>query len=236
MEYYARLTDFKTKILSYVETIFKCYGRELLLRLEDYNLLEHPNNCLQSSTAIGYVMEEFLVSKLETFTQNHVAPDYKICRDASVHSTTNASYDCFSWLEPSLFAMINLKMNKTGSANNAVAAIHRLYEDFVVKSPETPKCFLVLKIFYDFALSTRDRQRKIFVTNVSAYFLDEINLRENHRQDKRNWSAELNLNSGRLQISEKTLRENRLAPEEISYQNTCETLRAIVERNAKKAR
>lgn len=36
MEYYARLTDFKTKILSYVETIFKCYGRELLLRLEAY--------------------------------------------------------------------------------------------------------------------------------------------------------------------------------------------------------
>lgn len=136
-------------------------------------------------------MEEFLVSKLETFTQNHVAPDYKICRDVSVHSTTNASYDCFSWLEPSRFAMINLKMNKTGSANNAVAAIHRLYEDFVVKSPETPKCFLVLKIFYDFALSTRDRQRKIFVTNASAYFLDEINLRENHRQDQTQLVGEL---------------------------------------------
>ena len=181
-------------------------------------------------------MEEFLVSKLETFTQNHVAPECKICRDASLQSTTNASYDCFSWLEPSLFAMINLKMNKARCANNAVAAIHRLYEDFVAKSPETPKCFLVLKIFYDFALSTRDRQRKIFVTNASAYFLDEIDLRENHRQDQRNWSANFNPNSGRLQISEKMLRENRLPPEEISYQNTCETLRAIVERNAKKVR
>ena len=208
----------------------------MLLRLEDYNLLERPNNWLQSSTAIGYVMEEFLVSKLETFTQNHVAPECKICRDASLQSTTNASYDCFSWLEPSLFAMINLKMNKARCANNAVAAIHRLYEDFVAKSPETPKCFLVLKIFYDFALSTRDRQRKIFVTNASAYFLDEIDLRENHRQDQRNWSANFNPNSGRLQISEKMLRENRLPPEEISYQNTCETLRAIVERNAKKVR
>ena len=221
---------------SWCREIFKCYGNELLLRLEDYNLLERPNNWLQSSTAIGYVMEEFLVSKLETFTQNHVAPECKICRDASLQSTTNASYDCFSWLEPSLFAMINLKMNKARCANNAVAAIHRLYEDFVAKSPETPKCFLVLKIFYDFALSTRDRQRKIFVTNASAYFLDEIDLRENHRQDQRNWSANFNPNSGRLQISEKMLRENRLPPEEISYQNTCETLRAIVERNAKKVR
>ncbi|MBR4976135.1 MAG: hypothetical protein IKY61_03700 [Thermoguttaceae bacterium] len=93
-----------------------------------------------------------------------------------------------------------------------------------------------MKIFYDFALSTRDRQRKIFVTNASAYFLDEIDLRENHRQDQRNWSANFNPNSGRLQISEKALRENRLPPEEISYQNTCATLRAIVERNAKKVR
>jgi hypothetical protein len=30
-----------------------------------------------------------------------------------------------------------------------------------------------------------------------------------------------------LQISEKALRENRLAPEEISYENACEMLRAI---------
>ena len=86
-------------------------------------------------------MEEFLVSKLETFTQNHIAPDYKICRDASVQSTTNASYDCFSWLEPSLFAMIDLKMNKARSANNAVAAIRRLREDFVVKSRKRRNAF-----------------------------------------------------------------------------------------------
>jgi hypothetical protein len=52
----------------YAFNIFRTYGRELVLRLEEYNLLQNKHNCIESSTAIGFVLEEFIVSKLEMYT------------------------------------------------------------------------------------------------------------------------------------------------------------------------
>lgn len=227
--FYNKIQEYRNEIVRICEEIFKVYGYELQLKLEDYNLLSNDNNCIQSSTSVGYIIEEFLVSKLEIYTSSQSQGKYKITR--SKGSTTNASYDCFSYIDK-LLAMINIKAVK--QTNNAISAINILYDDYVIKKPNTEKCFLILKIFYNYDISKRDKQRKIFIKNIESFFLDEIDFREEHEQDNRNWSKKYNPNSGRLQVSD-IFRQNHKVPlEQISYQNTLQMLEAISLRNKAK--
>ena len=71
MTYSKKLRYVQKKIQEYITTILKVYGNELLLLLEDYNLLQNPHNCIESSTAPGFILEEFIISKLAIFTQDH---------------------------------------------------------------------------------------------------------------------------------------------------------------------
>jgi len=229
--YYDSLKDFQQKIEYYVNEIFKVYGNELQLRLEDYNLLTSENNCLESSTAFGYIIEEFLVSKLEIYTQKHNLPtDYKIGRGSG--STTTASYDCSAEIQGGILAFVNIKADKKN--NNAVSAINILYNDYVVHNPETPKCFLVLKIHYEISSSPKDHQRKIFVNEISSFFLEEVDNSKEHKQDSRNWSATFNANSGRLQASSAFRKSHKVDYDNVSYENTRNTIQAIYDRNLEK--
>ena len=63
-DYYAELKKFKKELETYVRAIFSESKDELHLYLEGYNLLEDERNVIQSSTAIGYIIEEYLVSQL----------------------------------------------------------------------------------------------------------------------------------------------------------------------------
>ena len=67
-DHFKKLSSFKEAIENYLTQIFQVYGKELELRLEELNLLDNENNCLESSTAFGFVLEEFIVSKLECYT------------------------------------------------------------------------------------------------------------------------------------------------------------------------
>ena len=69
--YYQKLNFIKEKVINYLEQIFKVYGNELVLSLEEYNLLSNENNCIQSSTATGFILEEFITSKLELYSKDH---------------------------------------------------------------------------------------------------------------------------------------------------------------------
>ena len=131
-EYYNKLKTFQREVIKYTSEIFKVYGNELLLRLEEYNLLTNQYNCIETSTSIGFIIEEFIVSKLEIYTQQHNNNDnYKINRSAG--STTKASYDCFGFID-GIKIMINIKVDKGG--NNAISAIKMLYEDYVLNEPQ----------------------------------------------------------------------------------------------------
>ncbi len=222
--------------------IFNVYGNELILRLEEYNLLTHPNNCLESSTAPGFIIEEFLSSKLEIFTnaraQNNLTTPAKqnnfIIQRAI--GATSFSYDCFCNYGDTLF-MINIKAEKSGSNNNAVAAINRLYTDYCCNEPKQEKAFLVLKIHYSYGSSankpTGSNGRCILIDKIESYFLEEIDFSVGHKQDHRNWSINNNLNSGRLQITRKTLKENRLNFNDISYGKTFDFIKNIFLNNQK---
>jgi hypothetical protein len=52
-----------------------------------------------------------------------------------------------------------------------------------------------------------------------------------HKQDHRNWSSNFNANSGRLQITQKFLKDNLMNREEISYEATKKFLTDIFLKN-----
>lgn len=218
-KYYEKLKFVKAEVEKYLNEIYKVYGNELLLRLEEYNLLTNPNNCIETSTATGFVMEEFIVSKLETYTYNHNEVNEIKIQRINGQSTISSSYDCCA-IYDGIFLMINVKVQKKGTTNNAVAAINILHNDYVNKDPEQEKAYLVLKTFYDFGLSKKDSQRKILVNGIGSYYLEELDFSLGHKQDHRNWSANFKANSGRLQISDSWRKGHLLSEDEISYLKT----------------
>lgn len=215
--YYEKIKFVKEKVVSYLNEIFKVYGNELLLSLEEYNLLQNKNNCIESSTATGFIMEEFVVSKLEIYTQSHNnIDDIRIERIES-HGTQTTSYDCYVNYQ-NVFFMINVKIDKGN--NNAVSAINILHNDYVLTNPNQEKSFLVLKTKYTFGESVKTKERKILIKGISVYALEEVDFSIGHKQDHRNWSEQFNPASGRLQVTKKFMEQNKVKEDEISYNKT----------------
>lgn len=229
-KYYNIALGFKKKLEETISIIFKTYGNELLLRIEELNILQNKHNSIETSTAIGYLLEEFIISKLEIFISASKNFEFDVTRNKQ--STQNSSFDFTSMYKNNYF-LINLKAEK--NANNAVAAINKLYNDYVKDNIE--KHFLILKINYliDFSkLETKKLNKKIIIKKIESYFLEEIDFSRGHTQDNRNWSEKFNPNSGRLIISTKFISENKLPINKISYKNTCIQLENIFESNLKK--
>lgn len=218
-KYYEKLKFVKSKVEKYLYEIFKVYGNELLLRLEEYNLLTNPSNCIETSTATGFIMEEFIVSKLETYTRNHNGVNEIKIQRINGQSTIGSSYDCFTVYD-GVFVMVNIKVQKKGAANNAVAAINILHNNYVCTKPTQKKAYLVFKTFYDFGLSKNDSQRKIMIQGIGSYYLEELDFSSGHKQDHRNWSEDFNAKSGRLQVSDSWRKTHILKEDDISYSRT----------------
>ena len=232
-KYYDSLKFVQAKLEEYLKSIFKTYGNELLLRLEDYNLLSNPNNCIETSTAIGFIIEEFITSKLSVYTRNHNGiNDIKLNKLTNI-STQNISYDCYVNFN-NIFVMINIKSQKEGSKNNAISAIGKLHNDYVNTNPKQEKAFLILKTDYDFDKSKIDLERKIFIKKIESFYLEEVDFKQGHKQDSRNWSSTFNANSGRLQVSEGFLKYHHLVESNISYLNTFNMIDEIYLNNLKK--
>jgi len=238
-KYYSDISDFRKKICEYTSQIFKYSSNELILRLEQLNLLNNEANCLESSTAFGFIIEEFLVSKLDEYTINHNGKDdYRVQRTGK--AVSDSSYDCIADIHNGIRALINVKVCKAGGANNAVAAIQQLHYDYVESDPEVSKCFLVLKVHYSFCRSIRNAsqgERAISIEKIESFFLDEIDMSKEHMQDHRSWSGKRSdPNAGRLQVSDSFLATHRLLPDAISYKNTVAMLNAVCNRNGGKTK
>ena len=220
-KYYEIIKEAKTKIKKYLDTIYQVSGDELLLELEHYNLLTNKNNCIETSTATGYIMEEFITSKLNLFTSKHKEKYDEIVIEKLPDdvSTANSSYDCFANYK-GIQILINIKVEKRATNNNAIAAINILHKDYVTINPNKEKAYIILKTCYSFANSKKDGERKIKIDETKCYALEEIDFSEGHKQDHRNWSREYNENSGRLQVPKTWIKNKKLKEKDISYKKT----------------
>ncbi len=229
MTYSAKLRYVQNKIKDYIAIILKVYGNELLLLLEDYNLLQNPRNCIESSTAPGFILEEFIVSKLAVFTQDHDGFKEIIVK-RNDGSTTTSSYDCYVDFE-GIRILINHKAEKEGGKNAGIASINKLYNDYVIHKPDQEKAFLVLKLKYKYIISSRDNQRKFFISGMDSFFLEEIDFSKEHKQDYRNWSKDFKSSSGRLRVDETFKSEHQMDDEKMSYLNTKEIIIMLKEKD-----
>lgn len=233
--YYKNTKDFQDKLKDYANSIFKAYGKELVLRLEEYNLLQNKHNCIESSTAIGFILEEFLVSKLEMFTHCDEDSDYII--DRFVGATASESFDCFS-IKGNMKFMVNVKAEKNGSsANDAVAAIEQLHRNYCQEEADKEKCFILFKIKYSIRDAYEDdehrraKPRHLYIDNLETYNIESVDFSNEWSQDNRSWSEKANghrtKNNGRLKISPAFRRDHKVPEADISFINTCRQLDRI---------
>lgn len=235
--YYQKTLDFQEKLQQYAWNIFKSYGRELVMRLEEYNLLQNKHNCIESSTAIGFVLEEFLVSKLEMYTH---CGDEEYIIDRFIGSTASESFDCYS-IKNGMKLMVNVKAEKNGQANNALAAIGQLHRNYCLEEPNQEKSFVLFKVKYSIQDAYEDSEfrrakpRCLYINELGSYCLEEVDFSKEHKQDNRSWSVATegknNKNNGRLQISSAFRESHKVPVDKISYQNTFKMLNDLVENN-----
>ncbi len=217
--YYDSIRFVKSKLNEYLTEIFKVYGNELQLKLEEYNLLTHIDNCIETSTATGFILEEFITSKLEIYSKDHNNIDEIQVKKLNGKSTINSSYDCYSFFN-NIFFMINIKVQKEFTQNNAIAAINILNKDYVTTNERQLKSYIILKTNYNFGTSKNDGTRKIMVKGIEVYSLEEVDFSTGHKQDHRNWSSNFNAKSGRLQIPTSWRKQHSLKEDQISYEKT----------------
>lgn len=229
MTYSEKLRYVQNKLQEYIATILKVYGNELLLLLEDCNLLQSPHNCIASSTAPGFILEEFIVSKLATFTQNHDGEKEVIVK-RNEGSTISSSYDCYVDYKD-VKILINHKAEKEDVNNNGIAAINKLYRDYVLSEPEQEKAFLVLKLGYKYIVSQRDCQRKFFISSIDSFFLEEIDFSKEHKQDHRNWSKNFKSSSGRLMVDRAFRANHHVEDNQMSYSETKQVITKLKEQD-----
>ncbi|UWV81997.1 UpaP162 family type II restriction enzyme [Mycoplasmopsis cynos] len=59
------LNNIKNFLESELKNIFKVYDNKIEIKVEDLNILKSSNSCIRSSTAIGYILEEFIYQKMK---------------------------------------------------------------------------------------------------------------------------------------------------------------------------
>nr|WP_307918276.1 hypothetical protein [Mycoplasmopsis bovis] len=56
--------ELQSKLEEAINNIFEITNNEISINVEDVNILQRDNNSINSSTAIGYILEEYLIKKI----------------------------------------------------------------------------------------------------------------------------------------------------------------------------
>ena len=219
--------------------IFQGSNNQLVFSLQGANLLKEKNNCIESSTAIGYAVEEYLVSKLVNYSGN-LKNALSIQRSSS--ATTQDSFDCYFY-ENGIKFLVNIKAEKEGGANDAIAAIKQLREDYC--DSDEQKSYIVLKAIYKIADANplnniSDRCIEIIDVESGSYCLEEVNMAGedgDFQQDNRNWKAgSNNFNNGRLKASSSFRKKHKMNEDDISFERTRQILNEIYDYNEERGK
>ena len=208
-EYQKTAKWFKNKIKNDIDLIYKLSSNELILELAKENLLELKDNCIESSTAIGYCIEEFIYKKLHRLDSNF----YK--RNNS--STQRSSYDLWV-LKNKILILINLKVNKKN--NNAIAALNQIYKDYCLSNPDQEKLFLIFKTNY------KIKNKMIKIENTNCFYFEECKFNL-IKTDNRRWSVKGGELSCRLQYNSNN-KMNEI--KDISYKDTFLKIKKLIKK------
>ena len=160
--------------------IWKKNDKKIAMFLSNVPLCKE-GSAVNSSTAIGYLMEEFLVQQL---SKNHFSkPDEK----------ANTSAFDFSFKNKKIHLVVNLKAEKTPGKNNGVCAGQQLLKFYT--QDKKPKLYLVLKSKY----SIDTKESKIDFLGLESRYLESWITYGKVKADRRGWSEKFNPLSGRLQ-------------------------------------
>lgn len=168
-QYYQKIKEFENAIVEMAENIFRTYGKELVLRSEEYNLLQRLDDSIGLSTAIGLYVENFIISKLVIFT--HCQPTFKYVIERADKAANTDSCDCFCECEGSSF-LVKVKSSKgTGSKHTATAA-----EDtgsyHIETGTKVVKSLIVLEVTYSVCEKIKEKPMHIAIENISACCLE----------------------------------------------------------------
>ena len=187
IDQYREIADLFQKLVEIsIKDIWEKHNNKIQLRLNDIPICLQ-GSAVNTSTAFGFIVEEFLVRQLPDFFTS------------SIQSTINSVED-FSYSDNlKIELMVNLKVEKNTSNNNGIVAGNILRNHYL--STPKPKLYLVMKSKYHL---DEDRSDLLF-DGISSYYLESFITRPNClRADSRNWSSEYNILSGRLQAPSST--------------------------------
>ena len=174
-EYRKAASWFKGLVDNDIGTILSKHKNTIKLQANDIPLIS-PGSVVNSSTAIGFCVEEFIRKQL---------PDYYVYPE----KTATSAFD-FKLEKEGVLYFCNIKVDRGN--NNAVCAIKQLKKCYLVDSK--PKLYLIFKLLYELDESAE----KIVIFDTKSFFLENF-IGTYQKSDKRNWSEEYNPDSGRLQ-------------------------------------
>jgi hypothetical protein len=184
---YREIADIFQKLVeASIKDIWKKHNNKVQLSLNDVPICLE-GSAVNTSTAFGFMIEEFLVRQLPNFFTR------------SINSTINSVED-FSYIDDSkIELMVNLKVEKNTSNNNGIVAGNILRNRYIAN--DKPKLYLVLKSKYHLD----EQHSDLHFDGTISYYLESFITRPNClRADSRNWSSEYNILSGRLQAPNRT--------------------------------
>lgn len=218
--------ELQSKLEEAINNIFEITNNEISINVEDVNILQRDNNSINSSTAIGYILEEYLIRKIEQYLSS---PDCHLEFSMKPNNKANTSSYDFSLVYKDHLFYINLKANR--NVNDAIATINRLYSDYVEYEGKNPLHYLVFKTNYDIDKSKISNQNKIIIKGTYSFFLEQIDFSKGWKQDHRSWSPGGKLNSSRLIVSKNFFNENQIEISKISYEQTRTYLEEMFNKN-----
>ena len=180
---------FQVLVENEIWKILSIYNNSINMILDDIEIC-YPGSALNTSPAIGYIVEAYLTNLLPESIFS--SPDL---------STIKSAYD-FKYIDDEIIELVvNLKVEKnTGSKNDGIVA-GKLLRTFYT-SNNKPKLYLILKLSYRI-----DEEKSIlYIENVDSLYLESFLSHDRClKADHRNWSEEFEILSGRLQIPSHTI-------------------------------
>ena len=186
-EEYQKIAElFEKVVVEDVSEIWKKHKEKINMRLNDVPVCLE-GSAVNSSTALGFLIEEFLVQQLST-------KEY----DKPKESTIASLYDFKFKMDDKIELLVNLKVERAGGSNSGICA-GNILKNYYSKDNK-PKLYLIVKSGYDI----NDKKSEVIFNGLSSVYLESFLIKKNMlKSDSRNWSNTFKILSGRLQLPSK---------------------------------